>query len=119
MMLLNEVVFLAGDWDLGSFLGNSKTTLTKWAGLAVALIGVICVFIAIWQIASGLMSHGKKQTNWAISIILLIVGGVLSGTEGFKFVQGIAGGGQKTISDLGVPGGAIMLFEYSKFYFFK
>ncbi|MEK4529833.1 hypothetical protein NST38_30990 [Paenibacillus sp. FSL H8-0104] len=118
-MLLNEVVFLTGDWDLGSFLANARTALTGWAGLAVALIGIVCIFISIWQIASGLMSHGKKQTNWAISIILLLLGGVLVADQAFDFVQGIAGGGKKTITDLGGTGGAIMLFEYSKFYFFK
>lgn len=115
-MDLNEVIFLTGDWDLGSFLGNAKTALTGWAGLAVALIGIVCIFISIWQIASGLMSHGKKQTNWAISIILLLVGGVLVAERAFEFVQKIAGGGTKTIQDLGGTG-AIMLFEYSKLLF--
>jgi hypothetical protein len=116
-MDLNDVVFLTGDWDLKSFLIKAEKALKEWAGLAVAIIGLACIFVSVWQISSGLMSHGKKQTNWAISIILLLVGGVLVAKEGFEFVQGIAGGGTKTIQDLGGTG-AIMLFEYSS-YFFK
>ncbi|MBD7970310.1 hypothetical protein [Paenibacillus gallinarum] len=106
-----------GSWDLGSFLENSFDTLGTWGSRFVMIIGIICLVFAVWQIATGLWSHGKKQTNWFISIVLLLVGGVLSASTGFEFVKTIAGGGRKTIEDLG--GGAILLFEYSKFFFFK
>lgn len=112
-----KVDILTGAWDLGSFLENSFDTLGKWASSFVMIIGLICLTYAVWQIATGLWSQGKKQTNWFTSILLLLVGGVLSAATGFEFVKTIASGGQKTIEDLG--GGAISLFEYSKFYFFK
>lgn len=98
---MNYLVLGAAKWDLGSFLKNSQTTLTNWIGLAVTIVGIVAVAYAIWQIVSGLMSQGKKQTNWAVAIILLLVGGALSASGGFKFVQDIAAGGQKTITDLG------------------
>lgn len=108
----------AGDWDIGSFLTNSSETLRVWFNAILLIVGLVAIAYATWQIVSGLMSHGKKQVNWAVSIILLLVGGVLASTTGFDFMQGIAGGGKKTIEDLG--GGTIMLFEYAKMTsFFK
>lgn len=109
----------SGDWDIGSFLTNSSETLRTWFNAGLLVLGLVAIVYATWQIVSGLMSHGKKQVNWAVSIILLLVGGVLASTTGFDFMQGIAGGGKKTIEDLGT-GGTIMLFEYAKMSsFFK
>lgn len=113
----NLNVLTSTGWDLGSFLENSFVTLGTWGASFVMILGIICIIYAVWQIATGLWSHGKKQTNWFVAILLLIVGGTLSATTGFEFVKTIAGGGRKTIEDLG--GGAILLFEYSKFFFFK
>lgn len=116
-MFENMMVFGAkGAWDIGSFLTNSSTTLQTWFNAALIIVGLVAIFWAAWQITTGLMSHGKKQTNWAVSIILLIVGGVLAGSGGgFKFIQGIAGGGKKTIEDLG--GGTIStLFDFGTMF---
>lgn len=124
MYLLTEQMFTAaGTWDLGNFLKNSYKTLGNWFTLATMLVGLFCLGIAIWQIASGLMSHGKKQTNWAVSLILLLVGGVLSVSTGFGFIQTIASGGKQTIEDLGNGTGAsanaIFIIDYFKWTFLK
>lgn len=106
-----QSTFVAGakGFDVGTFLSNSGTTLGTWFSLASIIIGLVAIIYAIWQIASGLMSHGKKQVNWFITIILLFFGGVLTlGTGGgFDYIKGIAGGGKQTIEDLG--GGMIVL----------
>lgn len=108
-----EILTGAGGWDLRTFLKNSFSTLGDWFSLAVMILGVIAVAYAIWQIVSGLMSHGKKPTNWGIAIVLLLVGGALSMTTGFQFIQGIASGGRKTIEDLG--GQTIVMYEMFQF----
>lgn len=109
-----NIELLTGSWDLRNFLNNSFSTLGEWFSLAVMILGICAVAYAIWQIVSGLMSQGKKQTNWAIAIILLLVGGALSMTTGFQFVQNIASGGRKTIEDLG--GQTIIMFQYAKMF---
>lgn len=110
--LLGSVELVAGSWDLRTFLQNSFRTLDQWFSLAVAIVGLVAIAWATWQIVSALMSQGRKQINWAVSIILLIVGGALSASGGFQFVRGIAESGQKTINDLG--GQTIMMFQYIK-----
>ena len=90
-----------GSWDVTSFLTNAKTALSGWFALASAIIGVIVLFVGVWMIASGLMSNGKKQTNWIVAIICLIVGGALASTGGWQLVENIGEGGKKTIKDLG------------------
>jgi hypothetical protein len=120
MFDVSSIELLAGattdsGWDLRNFLENSFTTLGEWFSLAVMIVGIVAVAYAIWQIVSGLMSQGKKQTNWAVAIILLLVGGALSMTTGFEFVQSIAGGGRKTIEDLG--GQTITMLGFAKSFF--
>ena len=87
-------------WDLTSFLSNAENQLKAWGGGIILIIGVAMIIAAVWQIASGLMSHGKKQTNWAIALLLLIVGGAFA-VGGWGFVFNIAQGGKKTIEELG------------------
>lgn len=94
------------NWDLGSFLENATTRLKDWGGLFIVLIGVVMIVVGVFQIGSGLMSGGKKQVNWFIAIALLIIGGALM-VGGWGFVSKIAGGGKKTIEDLGT--GATMI----------
>lgn len=87
-------------WDIGTFLNNTKSTIQSWGGSLIVLIGVIMVIVSVYKIASGLISHGKQQTNWAVAIILLIVGGAFI-AGGWSFVSSVAAGGEKTLNDLG------------------
>lgn len=87
-------------WDLGSFLQNATSTLKTWGGYLIILIGVVMVVWSVVMIARGLISHGKTQVSWPVTIILLILGGAFM-VGGFSFVSNIASGGKQTIEDLG------------------
>lgn len=101
--IINNLVY--GAWDLSSFLTNATKQANAWGGGFLTLIGTIAIVVAAYQIISGLMSHGKKQVNWGVTIILLLVGGALA-TTGLGLVTNIAKGGKKTIEDLGNGAGA-------------
>lgn len=96
-------VFTAAEWDLGNFLKNAGETLKRWGGLVLIILGAVMLIVAAYQIAKGLMTHGRQgqPTNWLVVIILLIVGGAFIAAGGWGWFQGIAAGGQKTINDLG------------------
>lgn len=104
-------------FDIEVFMTNATAKLKEWGGALLILIGVVMMVVAIWQIAKGLIQHGRAQTNWAIAIILLILGGALAsfgaGSDAFGWLSGIAAGGKNTIEDLGggstgLPGGTIL-----------
>jgi uncharacterized membrane protein len=90
-------------WDIGTFLQNATKTIKQWGSYLIILIGVVLIIVSIWQIAKGLISHGKGQTNWAVAIIMLIIGGALM-AGGFGLVSTIASGGGQTINELGAGG---------------
>lgn len=96
-------------FDIEKFLTNSATKLKQWGGLLLILIGVIMMIVAVVKVASGLISHGKKQVSWVVCIIMFILGGALcsfaAGPEAWAWIQGIAEGGKQTIDDLGSGGG--------------
>lgn len=95
-------------FDITTFLKNATSTLKGWGGLFIGLIGVIMVIVSIFKIASGLISHGKKQVNWVVAILLLIIGGAFIAGE-WSFVYGIAAGGKKTIDELGDGTGGLII----------
>ena len=109
-MLMATRTGLPATFDIEQFLINSAAKLKTWGGLLLILIGVVMMICAICKIASGLISHGKKQVSWAVCIIMLILGGALCsfgmGDDAWNWVQGIAKGGKETIDDLGGAGGA-------------
>lgn len=101
------------NWNLMQLLTNSKTYAVAIGGGIITLIGVILMIVAGVQIATGLMSHGKKQTNWVIVIVMLIVGGVFT-WGGFTQLAKIASGAQKTIEDLGTGKTTSMIINQGK-----
>lgn len=103
---MNVANVMALAWDLGTFLQNATSTLKTWGNYLIILIGVVMIIVAVYQIAKGLISHGRGQpTNWFVAILLLIIGGALM-VGGFTWVSGIAEGGKQTIDDLGNGSGS-------------
>ena len=87
-------------WSLTNFFANATKYAKKAGGWFIILLGVIMIIVAAWQIGSGFIAHGRKQTNWFIAIALLIVGGAFA-AGGFTFVSKVASGGQATLNELG------------------
>lgn len=107
--LANGVVQTMGNgsnWSVTNFLNNVNSQLRSWGGVIVAIIGVIMVIVAIWNIGKGLMGGGRGQVNWVLNIILFLVGGALAFTGGWGLVESIADGGASTLNELG--GGTIV-----------
>lgn len=98
----------ASNWDLGSFLAGATNSIKGWGSLVIILIGIIMVIASVYQIAKGLMSRGRTQTNWGVVVLLLLVGGAFM-VGGFEFVSNIAEGGKKTIEDLGGGAGNMII----------
>lgn len=78
-----------GGNSIGAVLGALRNALGTWGGYVVGILGVAALIVGLWNIVTGMISHGKKQTNWLISIALLLIGGVLMGW-GIKSVQSLA-----------------------------
>lgn len=93
-------------WDVGTFLEGLSTNVESWLKIIVSLVGLIMVGVAIYQIASGLMSHGRKQTNWFTVILLFLIGGAFV-AGGLKWAMDIAKGGKETIDKMGTGSKAV------------
>lgn len=91
-------------WDLDTFLANFGDKLKEWGSLLFIILGVVLLIVAIYKLATGLMSHGKGQpTNWLVILLMFLFGGalVVAGTGSFGWVSDIAAGGKATIDNLG------------------
>ena len=100
--MYNMMVFQAtSTFSIGEFLKATTETLANYGQILIALIGVAMVIISIFQIAKNLISHGKGQTNWVITIALLVIGGAFAVTGGWALIGNIATGARNTLSTLG------------------
>lgn len=110
MDMMSTMLGLACDWSIDSFLQNANTTLQRWGGYVVILLGAVMLIVGVYMIAKGLITHGKGQpVSWPIALICLILGGAFS-VSGWNLVTSFADGANQTIQDLG--GSTIMLNEF-------
>lgn len=65
-----------GSFTISNFLQQLGNALNGWGAIIIAILGVVAIIAAAYQIVTGLISHGKKQTSWPVVIALLVVGGV-------------------------------------------
>lgn len=103
---------LMATFDITQFGQNLYTKMREWGSVFIVILGVIMMIVAVYKIGKGLIQAGKGggQTNWAVAIALLIIGGALAsfgvaGTTAWEWIEGIAAGGKNTIDELGGAGG--------------
>lgn len=97
-MGLTATWLAASGWTINNFLTKAAEALNGWGSIVVVILGLVAIIAAAYQIVTGLISHGKKQTSWPIVIALLLVGGIfvaigmstgLAGTDVGKIANGV------------------------------
>lgn len=66
-------------FDITGFLKGLRNSLGVWGSIIMGILGAAALIVAAYQVVSGLISHGKKQTNWFVTIGLIIVGAMFVG----------------------------------------
>lgn len=105
-MLATYILADNGGFELSNLLKSATGKVNDYAQSLVVIIGVVMVVAAIYQIGKGFMSGGRGQTNWAMAIGCLIVGGAICVTGGYKLIADVAKGGKDTINSMGANSGA-------------
>lgn len=96
-------------WELDTFLKNLNDSLGKWGQAIVAIIGLVLIIIGVFKIAQGLMSGGRGQTNWVLSIGMILIGGILAIGTSFQLLKDIGQGANDTLNNMGSTGGGMIL----------
>lgn len=99
--ILNVPIFAANGWTLENFLNNAFKKLKGWGGILVTIIGIVMLVAGIYQVAKGLISHGKTQVSWPIAIILILLGAALAFAGVWGLMSDIGTGARGTIESLG------------------
>lgn len=102
------------NFDIGSFIDALTSSGKSIFSGVVILIGLLMVFVGIWQIAKGFLSAGKGQTNWLMAIGCLIIGGLLA-FSGYETIVNMAAGASQTITNLGEPSGGNVILPFLPF----
>lgn len=99
--------FLAGSgWTLGHFANSSKDLAANVGAAACMILGAIMIVVALVKVATGLLSHGKKQTEWVPILVLFVAGCLFVGASAIikQTVKGEDGLGKSLQSTLNTMG---------------
>lgn len=94
---MNLLLLATGGATMGKFIGSVQSTLGNWGSIIVSIIGVVMVVVGIYKVAKNLMSHGKGQNSWAVAIALILVGGALAISGGWKTVESLVKTGNESV----------------------
>lgn len=91
-----------GGFDLGQFFKNLMEKGKEWGAWFIGFLGVILVIWGIVNVVKAFISQGRGQTNWLLTIGMILVGGFLIGIAGaWDNLQKFLDMGTATINDLG------------------
>lgn len=99
-MLATYILADTSPKGISNILKGASHQLQKWGQWFLVVVGVAMVIYGIFQIAKGMMSGGRGQTNWVMAIGCIIVGGLLSVSGGWGFVANLASGSGKEIQNM-------------------
>lgn len=106
--------FMSGSgssFSVGNFLNGLNNSLFNWGKVIVVIIGVVMVIVGVFNIAKGLMSGGRAQTNWVLNLVLFFVGGAIAFGGGWGLVQDVSAGGSDTIYEMANGGAAAIVMD--------
>lgn len=99
-MSTNYLLMEGGGGTIGKFLNSVVSAMSSYGQIIVVIIGVAMVLVGIFQIAKNLISHGKGQTNWFVTIALIVVGGVFSLSGGWGLIGKFAQSSKESLGQM-------------------
>lgn len=103
-----------GKFSIGNFLNGLNASLFNWGQVIVVIIGVVMVIVGVFNIAKGLMSGGRAQTNWVMNLVLFFVGGAIAFGGGWGLVKDVSAGGSDTIYEMANGGAASIVMDVNE-----
>ena len=100
MTLLN-VNALSADWTISNFIASAQVSIMSYVQVIILIVGVVMVGVGIYQVAKNLISHGKGQTNWVVTIALIVIGGTLMLTSGWSVIKDVGNGVSGSLKNMG------------------
>ena len=105
MTLLNVNALSAtgsgGGWTISNFITSAQKSVMSYVQVIILIIGVVMVGFGIFQVAKNLISHGKGQTNWVVTIALIVIGGTLMLTSGWSVIKNVGNGVSGSLQNMG------------------
>lgn len=108
--LLMTMTDPADAYSVDKMLTNLFGKMQVWGRVLVAIIGIAMIIVGVVKIAQGMMSGGRGQVNWVLSLGLILIGGILCVGGAWSFITSLGGGMRSTLNTLGtttVPGASI------------
>lgn len=83
-LTLQNVAFnlMADGWKLQNFVDSGKDFAANIGAAICMILGAIMIVVALVKAATGLLSHGKKQTEWVPILVLFVAGIIFVGAAG-------------------------------------
>lgn len=97
--MIGQTFLGATSTSIGKFLGTLLGNVQNYVFIIIMIVGIVMVCAGVIQVAKNLISHGKTQTNWIVTIALIVIGGILMMTGGFKVISDFTKDSQTTLEN--------------------
>ena len=88
-------------FDIGKFFENLGTKSKEWAKWFIIFLGIVLIVWGIVNIVKAFISQGRGQTNWLMTIAMILVGGFLCAISSFDDILKFTKIGSETIKQMG------------------
>jgi len=87
-------------WTVDSFLKNFGSSLKRWAGLIMIVLGALTIIVAVW-FAFKVVTDKQQRSKWMLDfLIAMIVAGLLL-FGGYGLFSSVSSGVSRSVKQMG------------------
>ena len=92
--------FDMNSWTIDSFLKNFGSSLKRWSGLIMIVLGVLTIIVAVW-FAFKIVTDKQQRGKWVLDfLIAMIVAGLLL-FGGYSLFSSVSSGVSRSVKQMG------------------
>lgn len=87
-------------WSIDSFLSNLGTSLKRWAGRIMTVIGIVAIIVAVW-FGFKIVTDKQQRGKWIVDFLIALTFAGLFLTGGYALFKSMSGGISSSVKDMG------------------
>lgn len=87
-------------WTVDSFLKNFGSTLKRWAGLIMIVLGVLAIIVAGWFLFK-VVTDKQQRSKWLFDLIIALAAAGLLLFGGYGLFSSVSSGVSRSVKQMG------------------
>lgn len=92
--------FDMNSWTVDSFLKNFGSTLKRWAGLIMIVLGALAIIVAGWFLFK-VVTDKQQRSKWLLDLIIALAAAGLLLFGGYGLFSSVSSGVSRSVKQMG------------------